>query len=76
MSHAAIFPFCPHSTPDILDRILWWTIRISAVVFLFSVVGLTFIGRAELAVWLVIISGFLWFAAFVLCWLLHRFWLE
>ena len=66
--------FAPHSTPDVLDRLLWWTIRISAVVFLFSVVGVTFIGRAAIGVWLVIISAIVWFAAFVLRWALHHFW--
>ena len=66
--------FAPHSTPDILDRLLWWTIRISAVIFLFSVVGVTFIGQAAIGVWLVIISAIVWFVAFVLRQALHRFW--
>lgn len=71
------FPrFAPGTLPDILDRLLWWTIRISAVVFLFSVVGVTFIGRAQIGIWLVIISGAIWFCSFVLRWLLHRFWPE
>lgn len=66
--------FAPHSTPDVLDRLLWWTIRISAVVFLFSVVGVTFIGRAQIGIWLVIISAILWFIAYVSRWALFRFW--
>jgi hypothetical protein len=66
--------FAPHSTPDILDRLLWWTIRISAVVFLFAVVGVTFIGQAAIGVWSVIISAIVWFIAFALRQVLHRFW--
>jgi hypothetical protein len=69
------FPrFAPHSTPDILDRFLWWAIRIAAVVFLFSIVGVAFIGTTNISFWLVIISGLVWFVAFVLRWMLHRLW--
>jgi hypothetical protein len=66
--------FAPYSTPDVLDRLLWWTIRIAAVTFLFSVVGVTFIGRTLFAVWIVVIAAIIWFVAYVLRWLLHRFW--
>lgn len=72
MSNFPRFP--PHSTPDVLDRLLFWTIRIAAVTFLFTVVGVTFIGRTLFAVWLVVIAAVVWFSAFVLRWLLHRFW--
>jgi hypothetical protein len=68
------FPkFAPHSIPDVLDRILFWAIRIAAVTFLFSVVGVAFIGTTPIAFWLVVISAIVWFVAFVLRWLLHRF---
>lgn len=67
------FPkFAPHSVLDVLDRLLWWTIRIAAVTFLFSVVGVTFIGMTRLAFWLVVIAAIVWFAAFVLRWIIHR----
>ena len=66
--------FAPHTTPDILDRILWWIGRSAPVIFLFAVLGVTFIGQAPIGVWLVIISAIVWFVAFVVRWLLHRFW--
>jgi hypothetical protein len=66
--------FAPHSTPDVLDRLLWWLSRIAPVVFLISVLIVTFFTRASLVVWLVIISAIVWFIAYVLRWALFRFW--
>ena len=68
------FPkYAPHSIPDVLDRILFWAIQIAAVTFLFSVVGVTFIGITPIAFWLVVISAIVWFVAFILRRLLHHF---
>jgi|GEM_PF-4288084 len=66
--------WAPGTLPYMLDMIFFWTYRIAAVVFLFSVVGVAFIGRAPAGIWMTIISFLLWIGGWIARRLLHQYW--
>ena len=66
--------FEPYSTPDVLDYALQCAIMIGAVTLLLTIIGATFFGTTALTVWLAVITAIVWFVAFILRLLLHRYW--
>jgi hypothetical protein len=59
-------PYALYSYADWLDRILWWTIRLAAVLFLLCVAGTALIARFEIFTWGMILGIFVWPAAWIL----------
>jgi hypothetical protein len=66
--------FEPYSTPDVLDYGLQCAIMIGAVTLLLTIIGATFFGATAVTVWLAVIAAIVWFVAFILRLLLHRYW--